>query len=173
MEITNRGYVNFNNDYNRKEINYCTASMSFNNGKDENGDYKSGYIGVVAFGELGDILFNNSGNLVTVSGYYRLNEHEGNKYPQVIITAINGYAPQNNQNRNNNNQGNYNQQPTSQSQGNFGGQQQNYGNQDGNFQNGNNQGGYQSPFDTSPRQGSFFQGQTTNPMDISDDDLPF
>lgn len=163
MEITNRGYVNFNSDYNRKEINYCTASMSFNNGKDENGNYKSGYIGVIAFGELGDILYDNSGNLVTVSGYYRLNEHDGNKYPQVVITAINGYAPQNNQSRNNNNQGNYNQQPNSQSKGNFGGQQQNY----------SNQSGYQSPFDSQSQQGSFFQGQTTNPMDISDDDLPF
>ncbi|WP_074389222.1 single-stranded DNA-binding protein [Streptococcus suis] len=55
-----------------------------------------------------------------------------------------------------------------------------YGNQGGNFQNGNNQG-YQSPFGNQQQtpdfsrsnQQSFFQGQTTNPMDISDDDLPF
>lgn len=58
--------------------------------------------------------------------------------------------------------------------------QGNYGNQ-GNFQNGDNQN-YQSQYDNQqqtpnfgrePQQGSFFHGQTTNPVDISDDDLPF
>lgn len=36
----------------------------------------------------------------------------------------------------------------------------------------NNQG-YQTNQTNNQQQGSFFQGQTTNPMDISDDDLPF
>lgn len=145
MEITNRGYINFNGDYNRKEANYCTASMSFYNGKDENGQYKNGYIGVVAFGELGDILYNNSGNLVAVSGYFRQNEKDGNKYPQVVITAINGYAPQKNEIWGNN------QQSSSQKQGNYN-------------QGGNNQGYQQQQ---TPNFGR------SNPMDISDDDLPF
>lgn len=132
MEITNKGYINFNDKYNDKEANYCTASMSFYNGKDEGGSYKSGYIGVIAFGELGDTLFNSVGKLVTVSGYYRLKEYGDKKYPQVVITAID------------NNQGNY-----------------------------GNQGGYnQSNNQQAPNFGRSNQMQG-NPLDISDDMLPF
>lgn len=121
MEITNKGYINFNDKYNDKKANYCTASMSFYNGKDEGGSYKSGYIGVIAFGELGDALFNSVGKLVTVSGYYRLKEYGDKKYPQVVITAID-----NNQG-NYGNQGSYNQQPQQQTP-NFGRNNQMQGN---------------------------------------------
>lgn len=93
MEITNKGYINFNPTYNVRTDKFTTASMSFSNGKDEAGNYKRGYINVVAFGELGDVLFNSSGSLVTVAGYFRLKEHNNKKYPEVVITAINGYAP--------------------------------------------------------------------------------
>lgn len=101
MEVTNKGYINFNNEYNKHDQNFTTASMSFANGKGEDGNYKHGYIKVIAFGELGNVLYDNVGNLVTITGRYRQNEHEGNKYPQIIIDAINGY-----QNRN---QGNFGQ----------------------------------------------------------------
>lgn len=164
MEVTNKGYINFNNEYNKHDQNFTTASMSFANGKGEDGNYKHGYIKVIAFGELGNVLYDNVGNLVTITGRYRQNEHEGNKYPQIIIDAINGYAPAQNQNNGNN--------------GNFG-QNQGYQNQ-GNFQNSGNFGNQQR------QQTSFFQGQTTqtnpdfsrnfgnaNPMDINEDDLPF
>lgn len=101
MEVTNKGYINFNNEYNKHDQNFTTASMSFANGKGEDGNYKHGYIKVIAFGELGNVLYDNVGNLVTITGRYRQNEHEGNKYPQIIIDAINGYQ--------NPNQGNFGQ----------------------------------------------------------------
>ena len=50
-------------------------------------------------------------------------------------------------------------------------------NQSGNFQNGNSSNygnaNSMSNFNREAEQTSFFQGNTTNPMDISDDDLPF
>ena len=107
MKVTNRGYINFNNEYNKHDQDFTTASISFVNGKGEDGNHKHGYIKVIAFGELGNVLYDNVGNLVTILGRYRQNEHEGNKYPQIIIDAINGYAPA--QNQNNGNNGNFGQ----------------------------------------------------------------
>ena len=107
MKVTNRGYINFNNEYNKHDQDFTTASMSFVNGKGEDGNHKHGYIKVIAFGKLGNVLYDNVGNLVTILGRYRQNEHEGNKYPQIIIDAINGYAPA--QNQNNGNNGNFGQ----------------------------------------------------------------
>lgn len=181
MEVTNRGYINFNNEYNKHTQECTTASMSFANGKDEDGKYKHGYIKVIAYGELGHVLYDNAGNLVTISGYYRQGEHEGQKYARIVVTAINGYAPAQNQNNGNNGNFGNNQHPqnqgNSQNQGNF----QNFQNQP---QNPNN--GYQSNGNFGQNQGqqtSFFQGQTTQtnpdfscggqPMDISEEDLPF
>ncbi|HEP3613994.1 TPA: hypothetical protein VCO16_001266 [Streptococcus pyogenes] len=166
MEVTNRGYINFNNEYNKHTQDYTTASMSFANGKNEDGSYKHGYIRVIAYGELGNVLYDNVGNMVTIKGRFRQSEYEGKKYSQIRIDAINGYAPAQNQNNGNN--------------GNFG-QNQGYQNQ-GNFQNSGNFGNQQPQ----GQQTSFFQGQTTqtnpdfsrnfgnaNPMDINEDDLPF
>lgn len=181
MEVTNKGYINFNNEYNKHDQNFTTASMSFANGKGEDGNYKHGYIKVIAFGELGNVLYDNVGNLVTITGRYRQNEHEGNKYPQIIIDAINGYAPAKNQNN-----GNFGQNQGYQNQGNF----QNNGSF-GNQQPQNAINGYQNPNQGNfgqpqGQQTSFFQGQSTqtnpdfsrnfgnaNPMDINEDDLPF
>lgn len=154
MEVTNRGYINFNNEYNKHTQEYTTASMSFANGKDEAGEYKHGYIKVIAYGELGHVLYDNVDNLVTISGRYHQSEYEGKKYAQVIVTAINGYAPA--QNQNNGNNGNFGNNQRSQQQGNFQKQGQ---------------------------QTSFYQGQTTNfnpdfshngnPAMIDENDLPF
>ncbi|HEL2438299.1 TPA: single-stranded DNA-binding protein [Streptococcus suis] len=132
MKVTNKGYINFNNEYNKKTDTMMTASMSFANGKDDSGNWKNGYINVIAFRDNIQRLENSIGQLVEIEGTYRLNEYTNQqgkviKTPQIIIDAfLNG---------NNSNSGN--------------------------FQNGNNQGGYQSSFGNS------------NPMDISDDDLPF
>ncbi|HEL2122752.1 TPA: single-stranded DNA-binding protein [Streptococcus suis] len=132
MKVTNKGYINFNNEYNKKTDTMMTASMSFANGKDDSGNWKNGYINVIAFRDNIQRLENSIGQLVEIEGTYHLNEYTNQqgkviKTPQIIIDAfLNG---------NNSNSGN--------------------------FQNGNNQGGYQSSFGNS------------NPMDISDDDLPF
>ena len=93
MEVTNKGYINFNNEYNKHDQNFTTASMSFANGKGEDGNYKHGYIKVIAFGELGNVLYDNVGNLVTITG-----RNFGNQQPQ---NASNGYQ--------NPNQGNFGQ----------------------------------------------------------------
>lgn len=177
MEVTNRGYINFNNEYNKHTQDYTTASMSFANGKNEDGSYKHGYIRVIAYGELGNVLYDNVGNMVTIKGRFRQSEYEGKKYSQIRIDAINGYAPA--QNQNNGNNGNFGNNQRPQNQGNFRNQ--------GNFQNSQpqnpNQGNFGQP---QGQQTSFFQGQSTqtnpdfsrnfgnaNPMNISDSDLPF
>ncbi|HFI0306355.1 TPA: hypothetical protein ACGOVM_002292 [Streptococcus suis] len=129
MKVTNKGYINFNNEYNKKTDTMMTASMSFANGKDDSGNWKNGYINVIAFRDNIQRLENSIGQLVEIEGTYRLNEYTSQqgqviKTPQIIIdTFLSGNS--------------------------------------GNFQSGNNQGGYQSPFGN------------PNPMDISDDDLPF
>ncbi|HEM6309471.1 TPA: hypothetical protein U2C79_001043 [Streptococcus suis] len=38
MKVTNKGYINFNNEYNKKTDTMMTASMSFANGKDDSGN---------------------------------------------------------------------------------------------------------------------------------------
>lgn len=181
MEVTNRGYINFNNEYNKHTQDYTTASMSFANGKNEDGSYKHGYIRVIAYGELGNVLYDNVGNMVTIKGRFRQSEYEGKKYSQIRIDAINGYAPAQNQNN-----GNFGQNQGYQNQGNF----QNSGNF-GNQQPQNANNGYQNPNQGNfgqpqGQQASFFQGQSmqtnpdfsrnfgnANPMDINEDDLPF
>lgn len=90
MEFTNRGYINFNPEYNRKTDKIMTASMSFSNGKTQDGQYKNGYINVMVFSDLIGQLENAVGQLTEVSGYYRENEKDGKKYPQFIITSFDG-----------------------------------------------------------------------------------
>lgn len=150
MEVTNRGYINFNNEYNKHTQDYTTASMSFANGKDEDGKYKHGYIKVIAYGELGHVLYDNADNLVTISGYYRQGEHEGQKYARVVVTAINGYAPAQNQSNGFQNSNN----------GNFG---QSQGQQTSFFQGQTTQ--------TNPDFSRNFGN--ASPMDINEEDLPF
>lgn len=143
MEVTNRGYINFNNEYNKHTQDYTTASMSFANGKNEDGSYKHGYIRVIAYGELGNVLYDNVGNMVTIKGRFRQSEYEGKRYSQIRIDAINGYAPAQNPN-----------------QGNFG---QPQGQQTSFFQGQSTQ--------TNPDFSRNFGN--ANPMNISDSDLPF
>lgn len=173
MEVTNRGYINFNNEYNKHTQDYTTASMSFANGKNEDGSYKHGYIRVIAYGELGNVLYDNVGNMVTIKGRFRQSEYEGKKYSQIRIDAINGYAPI--QNQKNGNSGNFGNNQRLQNKGNF----QNQGNfqnsQPQNFQNQpqNPNNGYQNQ--NQGQQTSFYQGQTTNfnPAMIDESGLPF
>lgn len=146
MEVTNRGYINFNNEYNKHTQEYTTASMSFANGKNEDGSYKHGYIRVIAYGELGNVLYDNVGNMVTIKGRFRQSEYEGKKYSQIRIDAINGYAPTQNQNNGNN--------------GNFG---QSQGQQTSFFQGQTTQ--------TNPDFSRNFGN--ASPMDINEEDLPF
>lgn len=89
MEITNKGYINFNEKFNRKTDKFMTASMSFSNGKDEQGNWINGYINVVAFGENIPKLESSIGNLVEVKGRYSHKKaDEKGVYPQIAITEF-------------------------------------------------------------------------------------
>ena len=87
MEIINKGYLNFNEQYNKKTEKFMTASMSFSNGKDEQGNWVNGYINVVAFGDNIAKLEASIGNLVEVKGRYSHKKADGKGvYPQIVIT---------------------------------------------------------------------------------------
>ena len=87
MDIQNRGYINFNEQYNKKTDKFMTASMSFSNGKDEQGNWVNGYINVVAFGDNIAKLEASIGNLVEVKGRYSHKKADGKGvYPQIVIT---------------------------------------------------------------------------------------
>lgn len=87
MEVINKGYINFNEQYNKKTDKFMSASMSFSNGKDEQGNWVNGYINVVAFGENIPKLEASIGNLVEVKGRYSHKKADGKGvYPQIAIT---------------------------------------------------------------------------------------
>lgn len=87
MEVTNKGYINFNEQYNKKTNKFMSASMSFSNGKDEQGNWVNGYINVIAFGENIPKLEASVGNLVEVKGRYSHKKaDEKGVYPQIVIT---------------------------------------------------------------------------------------
>ena len=87
MDIQNRGFINFNEKYNKKTNKFMSASMSFSNGKDEQGNWVNGYINVVAFGDNIAKLEASIGNLVEVKGRYSHKKADGKGvYPQIAIT---------------------------------------------------------------------------------------
>ena len=89
MEIINKGYINFNEKYNKKTDKFMSASMSFSNGKDEQGKWVNGYINVIAFGENIAKLEASIGNLVEVKGRYSHKKaDEKGVYPQITITEF-------------------------------------------------------------------------------------
>ena len=87
MEVINKGYINFNEQYNKKTDKFMSASMSFSNGRDEQGNWVNGYINVVAFGDNIAKLEASVGNLVEVKGRYSHKKADGKGvYPQIAIT---------------------------------------------------------------------------------------
>ena len=90
MKVTNKGYINFNDKYNKKTDTMMTASMSFANGKEDDGEWKNGYINVIAFRDNIQQLESSIGQLVEIEGAFRLNEYTNQqsqviKTPQIII----------------------------------------------------------------------------------------
>ena len=90
MKVTNKGYINFNDKYNKKTDTMMTASMSFANGKEDDGEWKNGYINVIAFRDNIQQLESSIGQLVEIDGVFRLNEYTNQqgqiiKTPQIII----------------------------------------------------------------------------------------
>ena len=89
MEIINKGWINFNEKYNKKTDKFMSASMSFSNGKDEQGNWVNGYINVVAFGDNIAKLEASVGNLVEVKGRYSHKKADDKGvYPQIVITDV-------------------------------------------------------------------------------------
>ena len=87
MEVINKGFLNFNEQYNKKTNKFMSASMSFSNGKDEQGNWLNGYINVVAFGDNIAKLEASVGQLVEVKGRYSHKKaDEKGVYPQIVIT---------------------------------------------------------------------------------------
>ena len=87
MEVINKGYINFNEQYNKKTDKFMSASMSFSNGKDEQGNWVNGYINVVAFGDNIAKLEASVGNLVEIKGRYSHKKADDKGvYPQIVIT---------------------------------------------------------------------------------------
>ena len=89
MEVINKGWINFSDKYNKKTDKFMSASMSFSNGKDEQGNWVNGYINVVAFGENIPKLEASVRNLVEIKGRYSHKKaDEKGVYPQIAITEF-------------------------------------------------------------------------------------
>ena len=89
MEFNNSGFID-TKDWNKSGTKFATKSMTFYNGKNEDGTYKKGFVTLTAFGEQIELLesFADCKKKVTVKGDYRENESNGKKYPQWIVREI-------------------------------------------------------------------------------------
>ncbi len=145
--------------YTPSNVAVATFTLAVNRPfKNEAGEREADFINCVIWRQQAENLANwaNKGALIGVTGAIQTRHYDNQQGQRVYVTEVIVSSFQLLESRNS---------------------QQN---QQGNYQNGNNQDGYQSPFATRStpdfsrsNQQSFFQGQTTNPMDISDDDLPF
>ncbi|HEM3505219.1 TPA: single-stranded DNA-binding protein [Streptococcus suis] len=152
--------------YTPSNVAVATFTLAVNRPfKNEDGEREADFINCVIWRQAAENLANwaKKGALIGITGNIQTRHYDNQQGQRVYVTEVIASSFQLLESRN--------------SQQN---QQCNYQNQGNNFQNGNNQG-YQSPFGNQQQtpdfsrsnQQSFFQGQTTNPMDISDDDLPF
>ena len=147
------------------------------NYKNQAGEYEADFINCIVSGRQADNVANwtRKGSRVTIVGELKTRNYENNQGQRVYVTEVNvrevEFLDPRDQNQQGQNQG-YGQQGGYQQQG--GGYQQQPAQQP------TQQTAQQTPNFTrepqrqqQPQQGSFFQGSTTNPIDISDDDLPF
>lgn len=151
------------------------------NYKNQAGEYEADFIDCLVSGRQADNVANwtRKGSRVTVVGELKTRNYENNQGQRVYVTEVNVREIEFLDPRDQNQQG-----QGQQGQGQQGGyQQQGYSQQTGYQPHG---GGYQQQpaqqvpnFTREPQQqqqaqqGSFFHGSTTNPIDLSDDDLPF
>lgn len=132
--------------------------------KNQNGEREADFIRCVIWRQQAENLANwaKKGALIGITGSIQTRSYDNQQGQRVYVTEVVASGFQLLESRNQqDNQGGY----QNQEQGNYGhsqGYQSPFGNQQ------------QTPdFSRNQQQGSFFQGQTTNPMEISDDDLPF
>ena len=139
------------------------------NYKNQAGEYEADFIDCIVSGRQADNVANwtRKGSRVTVVGELKTRNYENNQGQRVYVTEVNvrevEFLDPRDQNQQGQNQG-YGQPGGYQQQG--GGYQQQPAQQAPNFAR-------EPQRQQQPQQGSFFKGSTTNPIDISDDDLPF
>lgn len=135
--------------------------------KNQNGEREADFIRCVIWRQSAENLANwaKKGALIGITGSIQTRSYDNQQGQRVYVTEVMANGVQLLESRSQqDNQGQHGGYPN-QEQGNYG-QSQGYQSPFGNQQ--------QTPdFSRNSQQGSFFQGQTTNPMDISDDDLPF
>lgn len=138
--------------------NIATASFTLavnRNFKNQEGEREADFINCVIWRQQAENLANwaKKGALVGITGRIQTRNYDNQQGQRVYVTEVIADAFQLLESR---------------------GQQDNQG---GNNQNSYPQQSYNNPQQTpnfsSNQQTSFFQGQTTTPIDISDDDLPF
>ncbi|HES9049757.1 TPA: single-stranded DNA-binding protein [Streptococcus pyogenes] len=141
--------------YTQSNIAVATFTLAVNrNFKNENGDREADFINVVIWRQAAENLANwaKKGTLIGITGAIQTRNYENQQGQRVYVTEVIANSFQLLESRNSQNQS-------------------------GNFQTGNssNYGNANSMpnFSREAEQTSFFRGNTTNPMDISDDDLPF
>lgn len=163
--------------YTQSNIAVATFTLAVNRPfKNEAGEREADFINCVIWRQSAENLANwaKKGSLIGITGVIQTRSYDNQQGQRVYVTEVvaSNFQLLESRNSQQNNQGH---------QENHGGyQQQGYSNQGSSFQNGNSYG----------QQGSFFEGNTTNPvpdftsdnnpfgrptnpLDISDDDLPF
>ncbi len=163
--------------YTQSNIAVATFTLAVNRPfKNEAGEREADFINCVIWRQLAENLANwaKKGSLIGVTGVIQTRSYDNQQGQRVYVTEVVASNFQLLESRNS-------QQNTQGHQDHHGGyQKQGYSNQGSSFQNGNSYG----------QQGSFLEGNTTNlvpdftrdnnpfvrptdPLDISDDDLPF
>ena len=133
----------------------ATFTLAVNrNFKNQSGEREADFINVVIWRQQAENLANwaKKGALIGITGRIQTRNYENQQGQRVYVTEVIANSFQLLESRNSQNQS-------------------------GNFQTGNssNYGNTNSMpnFSKEAEQTSFFRGNTTNPLDISDDDLPF
>jgi single-strand DNA-binding protein len=173
--------------YTQSNIAVATFTLAVNRPfKNEAGERDADFINCVIWRLSAENLANwaKKGSLIGITGVIQTRSYDNQQGQRVYVTEVvaSNFQLLESRNSQQNNQGH---------QDNHGGyQQQGYSNQGGSFQNGNNQGNNFQNGNSYGQQGSFLGGDTTNPvpdftrdnnpfgrptnpLDISDDDLPF
>lgn len=172
--------------YTQSNIAVATFTLAVNrNFKNDAGEREADFINCVIWRQAAENLANwaKKGSLIGVTGAIQTRNYDNQQGQRVYVTEViaSNFQMLESRSSQQNNQG---------YQDNYGSyQQQGYSNQGSSFQNGNNTGNDFQNGNGYGQQGSFFEGNTTNPvpdftrdnnpfgrsnpMDISDDDLPF
>ncbi len=167
--MTSEADMKFLNTQNGEKMAVANFTLAVNrNFKNQAGEYEADFIRCQVRGRQADNLANwtKKGSKIAVVGSIRTRNYENQQGQRVYITEVDVSEveyldPREQQAQNGHQQGDQPQQQGYQQQG-YQPQQQGYQQQQPNFSR-----------EPNHQQGSFFKGSTTNPIEISDDDLPF